>query len=57
MLLKLNIDHIKMSFGMKKKQKNYFKYFRRYEAFRRYARSYKVGIIDTKDPLAQLETG
>ena len=46
-----------MSFGMKKKQKNYFKYFRRYEAFRRYARSYKVGIIDTKDPLAQLETG
>ena len=25
------------------------------KAFRRYARSYKVEIIDTKDPLAQLE--
>ena len=26
------------------------------EAFRRYARSYKIEIIDSKDPLAQLET-
>ena len=26
------------------------------EAFKRYAGSYKVEIIDTKDPLAQLET-
>ena len=28
-----------------------------YQVFRRYARSYKVEIIDIKDPLVQLEAG
>ena len=79
-----------MSFGVKKKQKNYFKYFlfimfslknktkikhlsniellheipvydelsvvEISKAFKRYARSYKVEVIDSKDLLAQLES-
>ena len=79
-----------MSFGVKKRQKNYFKYFlfimfslknktkikhlsniellheipvydelsvvEISKAFKRYARSYKVEVIDSKDPLAQLES-
>ena len=74
-----------MSFGVKNKQKNYFKYLlfiskkpkikhlsnikllnelpfsdelsvvKIPKAFKRYGRSYKVEIIDSKDPLVQLE--